>query len=98
MNMLSFFSRSEAEHSCEVCGGLMKRIDLQRSVESVLASLHSLKFLRGDSATEHLHKAQAIYTRWETDIICFLNNPNNSNLFISGLVSQDKKCVTLITF
>jgi hypothetical protein len=97
---LVFLSRSEdeAECICEECGGLVRRVDLQHCVESVLAGLHSLKFLRGDSAAEHLRKAQAIYTRWETDIICFLNNPDNSNLFISGLVSQDKECVTLITF
>jgi hypothetical protein len=70
MNMLNILSRNEdeAEHSCEDCGGPLRRVDLQRTVESVLASLHSLKFLRGDSATEHLHKAQAIYTRWETNI------------------------------
>jgi hypothetical protein len=79
MNMFNILSRSEddTEHSCEDCGGLLRRVDLQRSVESVLASLHSLKFLRGDSAAEHLHKAQDIYTRWETNKICFLNNPNS---------------------
>ncbi len=90
MNMLSFLSRSEAEaeHSCEECGGLLRRVDLQHCVESVLAGLHSLQFLRGDSATEHLRKAQAFYTRWETNIICILN-PNSSNLVISGLVSQE---------
>jgi hypothetical protein len=86
--MFSFLSRNEdeaeAEHSCEDCGGLLRRVDLQRCVESVLAGLHSLKFLRGDSATEHLRKAQAIYTRLETHTICFLN-PNSSNLFIAGL-------------
>ncbi len=67
--MFSFLSRSEdeAEHSCEDCGGLVRRVDLQRCVESVLADLHSLQFLRGDSATEHLNKAQAIYTRCETN-------------------------------
>ncbi len=89
--MLNILSRNEdeAEHSCEDCGCLLRRVDLQRCVESVLTGLHSLQFLRGESATEHLHKAQAIYARWVTNIICFLNNPNNSNLFISGLSSQD---------
>ncbi len=67
MNMLNILSRSEdeAEHSCEDCGGLLRRVDLQHCVESVLASLQSLTFLRGDSATEHLHKAQAFYIRWD---------------------------------
>jgi hypothetical protein len=91
MNILYILSRSDAECICEDCGGLVMRVDLQHCVESVLADLHSLKFLRGDSATEHLHKAQAIYNRCETNIECFLFNPNSSNLFISGLISQDNE-------